>query len=293
MALVDAYGNVVGATVVPSQGRPTGCHRARRGSVPRHQLGKGHLVTTPGAHWDDYVSSWTAQRESDVHPGDEWGTAERWEQLFRRMIDVSSRLVTAQRLVELGPGSGKYTEKLLQATRADVLLADVSQEFLRACESRFQEGVASGRVRTLLLRLREPGELYAGLREHGWNGNVDAIVSIDAMVHVDLQYLIVYLLTAALVLDLHGEIILTVADATSAGGFEKLLEDIPWTWKHQGTIRSLSKFDWLSPDLVEGVLDRVGFKPLVLETVDDRDLLVVARLTDKGLAERTARAWRT
>ena len=54
------------------------------------------------------------------------------------------------------------------------------------------------------------------------------------MVHVDLQYLAAYFTTAAICLRPGGKLVMTLADATSAKGREKLLRDIPLYFPKQG-----------------------------------------------------------
>ena len=67
----------------------------------------------------------------------------------------------------------------------------------------------------------------------------------------------VYWLSAHELLRPGGKLIMTVADATRDVGFKKLIADIDTFFPAQG--RPSSKFEWLSPDLVNCVLGRIGF----------------------------------
>ena len=71
----------------------------------------------------------------------------------------------------------------------------------------------------------------------GWRGQVDAVYSIEAMVHVDLQYLMAYLLTAAAALRPEGKLIMTLATMNSDHGFGKLLRDVRNFWDARATRR--------------------------------------------------------
>ena len=113
------------------------------------------------------------------------------------------------------------------------------------------------------------------LESMGWMGSVDCVFSIDAMVHVDLQYLIVYLITASQALRDGGVISLSLADATNERGFQKMITDIDWCFPKQGQITG--KFEWMSPDLVKSILEKVGFGDVQFVETDIRDIFVVAK----------------
>ncbi|MGH8542407.1 MAG: hypothetical protein ACREX3_01915 [Gammaproteobacteria bacterium] len=105
------------------------------------------------------------------------------------------------------------------------------------------------------------------------------------MVHVDLQYLIVYLITAALTLRPGGKLILTLADATCDRGFRKLLTDIQRTWITQNRPLGRGKFEWMSSDMVRLILPRLGFEVDLLDTLRRRDMRVIASLIDPQRAD--------
>jgi hypothetical protein len=79
------------------------------------------------------------------------------------------------------------------------------------------------------------------------------------MVHVDLQYLIVYLITAGLVLKPGGKVIMTLADVTTDANFNQMLEEISFTFPGQSNPMGTSKFERISPDILRSVLPRLGF----------------------------------
>jgi len=108
------------------------------------------------------------------------------------------------------------------------------------------------------------------------------------MVHVDLQFLIVYFITAALALKENGLMIMTLANAVSQNGFKHLLNGAKPNYPLQG--KPTAKFEYLSPDIVDLILGQMGFqvnymKPFGTGIEMDRDLHLVARLVDVERAE--------
>ncbi len=244
-----------------------------------------------GRYWDYYVDNW-----EDLHsengrfewPGDEWGNPLAWERLYRSLF-VPARVASWERAVEIGPGSGKFTQKVLKNSSAQVRAYDVSEKFLEVCETRCAEHIGRERLSLHLLGGLEPDEMLSDLLSCGWERRVDAFFSINSMVHVDLQYLVVYLVTAGLTLRPGGKLILTLANVVSDLGFEKLIRDIAWTFPVQSRPLGSGKFEWLSPDIVRSLLPRLGFE---IDQLDDRqrDLAVVASLSDPALPETVREA---
>jgi SAM-dependent methyltransferase len=218
-------------------------------------LGREEEQSSYGKQWDSYVENWETLRPDDnlAYPGDEWGFEDMWEKLFE-MLFLPAGVQAWERAVEIGPGSGKYTEKVLERSDALVRAYDVSPKFLEVCRDRCAS--YESRLALTHLELTRPDELLIDLAD--WRGTVDGFFSIDAMVHVDFQYVIAYLITAAAVLKPRGKLLMTFANAASEKGFEKVIEAIPITWKEQWGERS-GKFEWLSPDILDGTLTRLGF----------------------------------
>jgi SAM-dependent methyltransferase len=236
--------------------------------------------------WDNYVRSWDESRDGQLEwPGDEWGNPKTWERVFNRLF-VPAEVATWKHAVEIGPGSGKYTLKVLESSPAEVRAYDISGRFLEVCEDRCRTQVEEGRLSLHLLSPTDPDQILLDLEANGWRGELDAFYSIDAMVHVDLQYMVVYLLTAALALKPGGHLLLTLADVTSERGFRMLLEGASPYWHTQlPTAETPGKFEWLSADMIRYVLERLGFEVTVMTSDDDhRDLFVVASLADPETA---------
>lgn len=211
-----------------------------------------------------------------IWPGDEWADPADWERIFRALL--ADRLPpSTTRLVEIGQGSGKYSEKVVRHfPAAELLCADVSDAFLQVLAERLAPEVAAGRVEGLLLDQRDPRQLLAAIERRGWLGQLDALYSIDAMVHVDLQIQFAYWLTAAEALRPGGLLALTLADPTTDDGFAKLLADVSVYFPQQGI--PSHKFEWLCPELVQVLLTRLGFERIEIARLRPRDLYITATL---------------
>lgn len=235
--------------------------------------------------WDRYLETWQVEHNADhryLWPGDEWGTPESWSDLYRNLLENAGS-ATWRQVVEIGPGSGKYTERLLRGSAATVRGYDVSTDFMRVCERRCADWIGAGRLSLHGIEGTSPSEMLDDLASADLLRKVDAVFSIDAMVHVDLQYLVVYLIVSALCLREGGKLILTLSNATSEEGFEKLLHDIAWTYPQQADPYGSGKFEWLSPDLVRSVLSRLGFD-VWMPSGEGRDVWLIATLVDLSRA---------
>ncbi|BBK30176.1 methyltransferase family protein [Stella humosa] len=234
-----------------------------------------------GQYWDLYVQSIFPQLRAHndpaaqrLHwPGDEWGTPEIWDKIYAMVFQPELDPLPA-RAIEIGPGAGKYTAMVLDHCPAvEILALDVSAAYLAVLEERLAPAIAAGRLATARL-LPQWDHFDRLVAERGWQGSVDLVFSIDAMVHVDLQYLVAYWLAAARALRPGGKMIMSVADATSPHGFDKLLADVPTYFDTQGKISA--KFEWLSPPMVAHVLDRLGFDVRFFPKLAGRDCWFVA-----------------
>jgi len=113
---------------------------------------------------------------------------------------------------------------------------------------------------------------------------------MDAMVHVTLQHLITYLLTAAVCFRKDGMVLLTIPNATSEKGFATLLADAKRCYSEQSD-PTKPRFEWLCPLLVTDVFARLGFEtqfvlPFGGSMSESRDLHIAATLTDLSQVQR-------
>jgi predicted O-methyltransferase YrrM len=219
---------------------------------------------TYGDFWDKYVERYKPTPDKPW-PGDEWANEGRWRLLFEKAFVKHLPPNTA---FEIGPGSGKYALLFLEHyPGARVIAADISPAYLEILKQRCATEIAAGSVLPEIIGVDHDCVVNLS-HKHGIEpGELDVLFSIDAMVHVDLQYLMAYWLGAAAMLRQGGKMIMTVADATSDAGFRKLIAKVPEQFGLQD--RQTAKFEWLCPELVEKVLNRIGFSVVFLPGVGD------------------------
>jgi methyltransferase family protein len=242
-------------------------------------------------HWDNYVDAdWAivqARTEEELEwPGDEWGNPEAWENIFQALFVQHGKVEKWQRAVEVGQGSGKYTVKVLRNPDVAVRAYDVSERFLKVCAERCSDEVEAGRLVPRLLDVASPGFLLEDLKD--WRREVDAFYSIDAMVHVDLQYVMAYLVTAAIVLRKGGKLILTLTTTSTDEGFQRLLNDIKVYWKSQADPGGSGKLEWVNGQMIAEMLPRLGFEVDFLREPHGIYTLVVASLARPEVGDELA-----
>jgi hypothetical protein len=103
-------------------------------------------------------------------------------------------------------------------------------------------------------------------------------------VHIDLQYLMPYLIAAAAVLKPGGKLIATFGNPTTDVGFQRMLEDIRRFWSNPG-----GKYEWLGGCVVESVLPRLGFEIDELTQAKGINVAVVASLARPEIGDDLAR----
>ena len=238
--------------------------------------------------WDKYVTDVAAKhadRDDVRFPGDEWGAEAQWHELFESLFSPAGVGEWKQAL-EIGQGAGKYTKMVFDAAPDCRIAAfDVSSEYLKVCGERLSHEVGAGRLLLEHLADKQPDEMVLALERLGMAGELDGFFSMDAMVHVDLQYLIAYFITAAVTLREGGHLIMTVADASTRTGFDFLLARTSTFYprKHD----PLGKFEWASRDIVRSIVERLGFEVVRCDSPPNdtgRDVHLIARLVNRDAA---------
>jgi cyclopropane fatty-acyl-phospholipid synthase-like methyltransferase len=253
------------------------------------------LKETYGELWDRYVAQAFPKLQEDsggelTYPGQEWGNEGSWQSIFDHLF-VPSEVTTWKYAIEIGGGGGKYTERVLRASD-DVRVwgFDVSRNFLESTAKRLHPYVDTDRLSLHEIDSERADAMMQIFKDAGLVRKVDAMFSIDAMVHVDLQYLVTYWINAAQVLKKGGRILMTLADPTSEAGFQKIVRDIAKFYKFQG--RMCPKFEYLSTPIVKHVLESLGFTMEKLEHwaqrqgAAPRDIYLIARLDRPEQADR-------
>jgi SAM-dependent methyltransferase len=235
-----------------------------------------------GSAWDSYVTSAEA---GETLPGDEWGDPKLWQAWYETLLEPAGA-ATWQRAVEIGQGSGKYTEKVLEAGCRQVLACDVSAHFVDLCRRRLATMVEAGRLHLQLIDSGNPRALQEACSALGWQGQVDGIFSIDTMVHVDFNLVAGYLLAGTEVLRPGGTFAMTFADGTSEQGFNKLFGEIDAVIRAHAHPGSLC-FRWVTPELVAVTATRLGYSVIRCERDPrhGRDGILLARFEDPERAK--------
>jgi SAM-dependent methyltransferase len=252
---------------------------------------------TPGAPeggfasaWDDYAAR--ARPPQGKWVGDEWGDEQLWTAWFARLFTPHD-VKKWKRAIEIGQGSGKYTRLVLAAGDATVLALDVSEKLLEVCAKRLAAEVAAGRLKLKQIGERDPDALARAAREAGFERDVDAVYSIDTLVHLTTTQLAALLLSATEVLRPGGCFIGTFANATSEAGLDKLVADVDRVVRGGGA-PSTGCFHWSSPEVIRALAQRFGYSVVLcdLDPEHRRDGHFVLRLADpaKAAAARSHRA---
>lgn len=217
--------------------------------------------------WDGYVA------RHPHNPGNEWGSPEHWDQVFKQYFQG---VETWKRAIEIGAGAGKYTKKVLDANDlVHVAALDVSQKFLDVLKAAMPQGRVSCHLLDYVKESKtgcSPMETIC--KAHEWEpGTVDAVYSIDAMVHVEWQLVVGYIASAAKVLRQGGKVIMSLANSTSKQGFAHLMNTIPDMYRADTSPDG--QFHYTSPDAVLFAFHELGFG-IDLMVDDTRDIWVVA-----------------
>jgi len=233
--------------------------------------------------WDDYAAR--ARPEAGHWPGDEWGDERLWSAWFRRLFEEQG-VASWRRAIEIGPGAGKYTARVLAASEARLLALDVSERFRRLCEQRLHDWIERDRLRVHAIVECDPDPVARSWREAGWEGDVDAVFAIDTLVHLTVTQVAALLLSATSVLAPGGKFVGTFADATSEAGVRKLVADLDRVVRGGGD-PATGCFHWSSPEIVRSLARHLGYEVVLcdLDPEHRRDGHFVLRFAD---AERAA-----
>ena len=219
-------------------------------------------------------------------PGDEWADDALREATWRWIVDHGP--AACEVVVELGPGSGKYTQLVLSRTTAQVTAYEISDAFIECLERRCAGFVANGRLRTRAIDWTDNEGL---LRRQGAARDVDLVLAIDVLMMMDFQSALVYLVSAAAMLRPGGRLLATFADAGSESGLARMMRDLG---RHSATDPApCTRFHWINAALLHDVLPKLGFAPPVIVHGPDRGLdiarlYVAAELADPEMAARAA-----
>ena len=160
-----------------------------------------------GDFWDSYSREWE-KRYAETYAksggvlGEEWGPDQEAQAHVEEFL--LPYVGSGARVLELGPGGGKYTRHLAQKF-PDLVLADVSQEMLdralRVCNPKPRTVLTNG---VDLLPLTD--------------ASFEAVFSFDVLIHVDPEELIRYLAEFNRILKPDGVLVMTTGLPSSVYG---------------------------------------------------------------------------
>ena len=219
-------------------------------------------------------------------PGDEWADDALREATWRWIADHRPESMTE--VVELGPGSGKYTDYILRRTAARVTAYEISDAFIQCLEQRCADFVAAGR---LVVRRIDWTDNEGLLRRQGRSRDVDLMLAIDVLMMMDFQSALVYLVSAAAMLRPGGRLLATFADGSSRSGLDRMMRDLG---RHSATDPApCTRFHWIDRAMLERILPELGFGPPDIvhgpeNGLDIARLYVAAELLDPAPGEAAA-----
>lgn len=252
--------------------------------------------------WDSYVTkdfpriqSGKPRTKADLHawqvlnttdqeyqwPGDEWGDASD----VKHILDtcVHPYVDTPETMCEIASGAGRITNAMLHSyPKAQIDCFDISQEFLNQMNLRFADQIEAGQMTTNLLN-EDPKFMHARLKELGRVHKIDCLYSFDAMVHVELHCIAIYVAIAAATLKEGGLLTMNVADASMEYGFQKLLFNAPGVFRQGGAAGT--HFQFAAPESMRMMLEKFGFE-YDFHDCNGRDLFFSARLRDMDAMPR-------
>jgi SAM-dependent methyltransferase len=216
--------------------------------------------------------------------GDEWVSPAVQENTFQLLLgDLEGQ--TCRRAIEIGPGSGKYTEMLLERTQAKISAYEFSAAFLSQLKERCRPEIDNGRLTARFIDWSDNAQLYELEQDHA--RQIDLFFAVDVFLMIDFQSVFIYLLSAALLLRPQGRFAATFADADSRSGWDRLVRD---SARHSAFSDAPStRFHWISRSTVERSLAALGFTKIEFtsgpnsagfEELDVARLYVVAEMDD-------------
>ena len=222
--------------------------------------------------WDEYSQSWDEevkpQIEGDVL-GEEWTSVERTNFIFERFAEPY--LGPEKRVVEIGPGGGKFSRRLIDRC-GELILVDISEEMLERANSQ-----CGHRARQELVE--------DGMLEGIESGSVDLVFSYDVFIHLESEEVFRYFAEVNRILRHGGVFSVHTSSFETRWGFYSYLEQIRQTRPVLG-----SRYGGRMYPMTSGILQKFGensgFDTLVsYSTPQDKDLIFSFQKS------RPARAW--
>lgn len=199
--------------------------------------------------WNAYSADWDARYGPRYrHLGDEWcddGSATRaWEErLFNHT--VAPWLSAETRMLEIGPGGGKWTVRL--APRVEHLTVfDVAEAMIERTRARVQsEGLDN--VSFVLGNGRDMATVPSA--------SLDLVFSYDVFVHIALEDTVAYVAEIARVLKPGGVVVLHHAVADTRAAWDRIESHNEW---YRDRANTLGQYYYYSRDAIDRMYARFG-----------------------------------
>ena len=201
--------------------------------------------------WNRYSAEWDGSYGRRYqHLGDEWhddgSSARPFEQrLFAHTVEPW--LTPKTRVLEIGPGGGKWTVRLAPRVQS-VTVFDVAERMLERTRARVdQEGLSN--VSYVLGNGRDLSQIPSG--------SVDIVFSYDVFVHIALEETVSYVSEMTRVLRDGGIAIVHHAVADNARAWDRIEEHNDW---YRGGRNTLGQFYYYSQDAIDRMYTRHGLR---------------------------------
>ncbi len=215
--------------------------------------------------WDDYARHWPRMDKPSGarHVGDEWGSAREAERLFEEFLQPW--LGPRMRVVEIGPGGGKYTVKAAPLVK-ELVAIDASREMVELTRRRIEEaGLKNAWC------LKGNGLDLSDVEDE----TVDVVFSFDVFVHLAPLDVYGYLREIQRVLKPGGIGSLTLASILSEGGFQRFLMEVE---RFRDGRRGAEQFGYITPTIAARFLFSLGFSIVgYSDEINNRDFVLVFR----------------
>ncbi len=224
--------------------------------------------------WDRYSEQWEASHTSgDL--GVEWGSDPLSDRIYEKFL--APHLSRESRVLEIGPGGGKYTARVAPSC-GHLVFADVSQQMLDRTGRRLAgQSNAEG--------LKLDGFELSGVPD----GSMNLVYSIDVFVHLDLEDAYVYLREIRRVLREEGRAVVHFASLLTAPGWQLFVREADL---NRADFKQIGRINFVTEEIVTKICREQRFEDEEVDhSTSPRDFLI--RLRKPYLAEDRHRTART
>jgi ubiquinone/menaquinone biosynthesis C-methylase UbiE len=210
--------------------------------------------------WDSYAERWetSVQQPGMQYVGDEWGSPVLSEEIIHHY--VKPYLQADARILEIGCGEGKYSEKLAPLCTG-LICADVSGRMIERAKQRLHG-----------LTNIEFAKLNGLDLSQFASESINFVFSFDCFVHIEIEDVYCYLQEIKRVLKPEGRGLLHFANLNSEEGWHKFITEAPI---NRGRQKHFDRFCFLTWEIVEKFFRSLELNIVTYQREPWRDILVV------------------